>query len=219
MSHRMLLGWVLAAVLAGPAGAQEQAPPPARLPPPIPDEVAPRPTPLAPPPGVGLPSAPPACEKTSQSFQLHWIERSVPGQRMVLRELTTQEVRENLELGWHEESVVRTETTVKPREILKEVTTCTMKPVVKTDPATGCQSVVLEPVTEVKVIKEVVYDIVPEQKVQVVRRPYLKSDLKPVQVKRWHIDHQPEVRIERSGILVPVETRERILTPPGCAGN
>jgi hypothetical protein len=196
------LAVVLLAFVARPGQAQEVGQSPPAVPPIL---AAPCPEP-----------GPPPCEKTRTEYRIHWLPREVPVEKLTLREAVTKEPRTNLELGWQEEKVVRTELKLKPREVVKEVTRCTVQPVTETDPCTGCPTVVFKPVTEVKLVKEVVFDAVPEEKVYTIRRPCLKPVEKVYSVKHWELECTPGTRRERFGILIPTEVTERVLTPPPC---
>jgi hypothetical protein len=206
---------VVVSLAARPCQAQEKpVGTPERLPAAVP---APAELPVAP-----LSSAPCACpvEKIHTTYQLHWLERDtpVPMEKLSLRAESTQEVRAVPELDWVETTEVRTEIVLKPREILKEVTVCTVKPEKITDPATGCCSTVMQPVTEVKQVKETVFDMVREEKLVKVRRPVLKSTDRVFDVKHLVLDRQVEMRKERYGVLVPSQVTERILVPPAACG-
>lgn len=204
--------WLLSAVAAGvlivPCQAQEKP----AAPPPV--EVLPAPTPEG---------APPACgyiESCKTTWQLHWLEREVPGvvSKPVLREVTTPCTKPSFEIEWNQAVVTKTEVVLKPREIVKEVTICTQKPKVVKDPCTGCSTVIFEPVTETKLVKEITYCLESEEKTVTVRTPFLKPVEIPIVRKSLVLDHECEnvVRRERFGVLVPVEIKERKPCAPPC---
>jgi hypothetical protein len=116
-------------------------------------------------------------------------------------------------LAWCEEKHVQTELVLKPREICREVTTCTMKPVKSVDPATGCEVIHMEPVTETAKVKEIVFDTVTEEKTFIVRRPYLKPIEEKYAVKTLCLERSTVegTRRERYGILVPTTIIDRVV--------
>ncbi len=205
--------WVL------PAWADE---PPVRLPesvpPPIPaPEAMPAPLPAPAPEACPAPCVP-ECLKVRTTYRLHWLERDVPFSRekYEVKEIVNDDIKCYLDLDYTETTNVKTELVLKPREVLKEVTCCTQKPISTVDPCTGCPKICYEPVTETKTVKEIVYDLVPEEKVYKTRTAYLKPKEQPIHVKTLALQCTTEcgVRKERFGVVVPCEETERILTPP-----
>jgi hypothetical protein len=190
-----------------PCPAQEAKPP----------EPLPAPADLAPKPCL-VPVT--ECKTT---YKLHWLEREVPHTKMELKlreESAGQEHRIEYEIDWTEEKCLRTETTYKPREIVKDVTVCTSVPEKVCDPVTGCCKVILKPVTEVKQVREIVFEPVTEQKEYVLRRPCLKPVDRVFTLKKLCLDIVPKTEnfIERFGVLAPVEITETKLVPaaPCC---
>lgn len=214
------LAVVAAGLLAWPCAAQESPNPKAEvLPPPKADALA--------------PAVPPGCacvEQHKTTYELHWVERQVPCTvtTMETREVSTPCVRPTLKLEFQTEQRVKTEMILQPREILKEVTCCTKKPIASVDPCTGCPTIVFEPVTETKVVKEIVYDLVPQEKVYTVQTGLLVPTEEAVVRKSLVLDVRTDsvLRKERIGVLVPCEITERkfippppqpACPPPGCA--
>lgn len=204
---KRLMAGLAATMLALPCLAQETLPTPTPLPKPAQVE--------APPCGMV------ECKK--QTYQLHWLERDVPcvEAKPVLKEVKTDCVKQSLEIDYNTHSKVCTEMILKPCEVIKEVTICTQKPRVVTDPCTGCSSVVFDPVTETKQVKEITYQLVPQEKVVMVRTPFLKPVEIPIVRKSLVLEYPVETttRRERFGVLVPVEITERkpaCPCQPGC---
>ena len=202
--------WIFSGLFLGlsalPCPAQEEPPPAAETPLPAP------PTP-APAGSCGF------VESCKTTYQLHWLERQVPGveTKHVLREVVTPDTKCGLELHYNQEQRVRHDMALKPCEVMKEVTICTQKPIVTVDPCTGCSTVTFQPVTETKLVKEISYQLVPEDKVVTVQTPFLKPTEIPIGRKTLVLDTtcEPVIRRERFGVLVPVEIKERKpLCPP-----
>jgi hypothetical protein len=175
---------------------------------------------------VPKPAGPPTCgfvETHKTTYQLHWLERKVPGCETThkLREVITPSTKCGLALEWNYEVRSRTEMVLKPCEVTKEVTICTQKPIVKVDPCTGCSTVIFEPVKETKLVKEITYQLVCEEKQVTVRTPFLRPTEEPIGIKTLVLDSEtkPVIRTERFGVLVPVEITERkpiCAPPPPC---
>jgi hypothetical protein len=93
-----------------------------------------------------------------------------------------------------------------------------MEPVTVKDPVTGCRTTEWKPVTEVKLVKDIVFETCPEEKVYTVRYPYLKPVEKIYTYKKLALETQPELRKEIFGVLVPCEVTEKIpiCPPPAC---
>jgi hypothetical protein len=205
----MLLGaaGILAAAL--PCLAQEKPERPAQ------EKAAPVPEQL--PPVVEIQSVPGGhgCDCPAP-WKALWVERDVPLQTLVPREVITEEKQKTLEVLYREEKRTFTEVVIKPREIQTQVTTCRMRPVTVTDPCTGHCTTVLQPVTEVKQVKETIYEAVPEKKVVTVRVPYLKEVDVLVPAKTLLLEQRTEMRVEGYGVKVPAERipKDRVLVAP-----
>jgi hypothetical protein len=201
----MFPGWVLGvlALAALPCPAQEGKTEPKALPAPV-ETAAEQPC---------------MKERTYATYRLHWVERDAPpAEKLVTREVTNQEPVCTWELDWREEKHVHTELVLKPREIVKEVVCCTTEPVTTKDPVTGCRVTEWKPVRDVKLVKEIVFEACPEEKIYAVKYPYLKPVEKIYTTKRLVLESQPERRVEVHGVLVPCEVTEKILVcpPPAC---
>lgn len=201
MHGKMLHGLVLGCLSLAPLAGQAQEKPiskPELLPAPTESSAQPCPT----------------CEKKYTTYKLHWLERDgAPAPVLKLKELTNQEPVCTYELDWREEQRIKTEIVLKPREIVKEVTTCTMEPKTVIDPVTGCRSVEWKPVTETKLVKDIVFDACPEDKIYTVKFPYLKNVDKIYTYKKFYLEHDLEKRVEKYGVLVPIEVTEKV---PQC---
>lgn len=200
MKTWMLTG-LAAGLLALPCAAQEQLPPPKE----------------------NAETPPPACnyvESCKTTYQLHWLEREVPCvvNKPVLKEVTRPCFKPSYEIEWNQAVVTKTELVLKPREVIKEVTICTQVPKVVKDPCTGCSTVIFEPVTETKQVKEITYCLDTQEKTVGIRTPFLKPVEIPTVIKSLVLEYETEavVRKERFGVLVPVEIKERKPCPPPC---
>lgn len=196
MKH-ILISALVAGALAVPALADET--PPETLPPPAP-----------------APAPAPACgmtEKCKTSYNLHWLEREVPHTQTKynLRDVVTPATKHGLEIEYKKEQRTRTVMVLKPQEVVKEVTVRTQIPKVVKDPCTGCATVVFEPFTETKQVKERCYCLVPEEQVYTVQTGCLKEVDKPIGIKTLALDCVTETvtKKERFGVVVPVEIKER----------
>src|SRR5262245_59079600 len=112
MKIRMLSG-VAAGILAAalPCPAQEKLPPPPERP--APEKAAPAPEQL--PPAVELQSVPPAdgCDGPAPPCKVLWVERPVPLQTLVPREVITEQKQKTLEVLYREEKRTFTEVVIK----------------------------------------------------------------------------------------------------------
>lgn len=111
-------------------------------------------------------------------------------------------------------------TVLKPREITHEETVCCTEPVTTTDPATGCQTTCLQKVTRTRMVKDVVFDAVPEvQKVTV-----MVARLEPVteEVKHKYTLYQWKTDMVKKGCAISVpgaivpDTQSCIVAPKPC---
>jgi hypothetical protein len=222
--------WMFSGLFLGltalPSVAQEPPPLPegSQLPATPPEKLVPPPAPLAE-PGCGSD----IIECIKHTWNLHWLERQVPGVAIKheLKEHICPDTKPGFELLYNQEQCIRHEMALKPCETVKEVTICTQKPIVTVDPCTGCSTVTFQPVTEVKLVKEITYQLVPEDKVVTVQRPFLKPVEIPIGRKTLTLETtcEPVIRKEIFGVLVPVEIKERKkpcppvplpLPTPGC---
>jgi hypothetical protein len=203
---------ILAAAL--PCLAQEQVAPAPEQPPP--EKAAPAPDRLPPVveiqtvPGVG------GCDCPAPPWEARWVERQVPIHTLVPREVITPQKQKILEVRYRDEKCAVTEVVIKPREIQTPVTSCRMQPVTVTDPCTGHCTTVMQPVTEVKLVKETVFEAVPEKKELTVPVPYLKEVEIEVPARTLLLEQRTELRLEGYGVKVPGEVipKDRVLVAP-----
>lgn len=148
-----------------------------------------------------------------RTWNLHWLERQVPGVAIKheLKEHICPDTKPGLELHFNQQQRIKHEMVLKPCENVKEVTICTQKPIVTVDPCTGCSTVTFQPVTEVKLVKEITYQLVPQDTVVTVQTPFLKCTEIPIGRKTLTLETTVEnvIRKEIFGVLVPVEIKER----------
>jgi hypothetical protein len=159
--------------------------------------------------------AEPPCTTCGEStrFRVEYLKRDTSVPQLRTRDLDTQAARTTLELDPCKQKRVRTELVLRPREVVKEVTECTFQPVTKRDPITGCETVVLQPVTEVKRVAIIVYDLCPEEVPVTVTTFGLKPKTETVVERRLGLDCVPEKRTETRGVLLPTIRKERLIDP------
>jgi hypothetical protein len=217
MTKLRALPCLLVGVLAwtAPAGAQEKEglPSPKELPP----IVEKGPVVEAAPPPV-TPGCDAACHPP---FKVLWVETATPLQVLVPREVITTEPRKALEIEYREEKRVVTEIVMKPREVEEAVPCTIVCPVKVVDPHTGECSTVMQPVTEVKIVKRTVFEPAPEERTIIVRVPALKSVDVMTPQKTILLEYRTDMLRGGYGIRVPAEEEPRkpefILAPkPPC---
>ncbi len=175
----------------------EKMPPPAEVPPPLP----------GPPLGPIFPDgcAPPIIEKTIPHIQVllvpHESATTMPAWK--LRDVDLGCAPGGPVLDFHEEKQVVTEMVLKERQIDQQVVCDETRPVTVTDCMGHCHTEYqLCPV--VKVVKVTVFEPVPEQRIVLVRVPYLKPG-PPLKVQKVAVDE----------ITVPaIERRFEVITTP-----
>jgi hypothetical protein len=205
----------LPAVMAGllalgalPGAAQEKQKP----------EVLPEPE--QPHPAVPVqPAMPASCgaDCARPGFKVLWVEREVPIQILVPREVITPVPSTTVEVAYRDEKRLVTEFALKPREVEKPVTVCTLKPVTVTDCHTGQCSTVMQPCTQVKMVKTTEFVAVPEEKAVVVKVPYLKLVEVTIPHKNILLEYRTDLRKEGGAIRVPcpdLVPQERMLLAP-----
>jgi hypothetical protein len=165
MKRRIIvcLTTALLALAVRPGMAQQEVPPGRAPVPTLPAAPLPVAVPQA------APTVPPGC-----GVRVLWLDHLEPVQRLVPREVVTEERQPSLEVAYREEKRVVTEVVVKSREVERLVSCTVLKPVTETCPETGQCTTVLKPCTEVKPVKELEYYAVPEERTVVVSVPYLK---------------------------------------------
>jgi hypothetical protein len=161
----------------------------------------------------------PGCEESHPSLNVLWMEQRVPVQVLVPREVVTEVLRPSYEIIYRLEKRTVTNVVMKSREVLREVPKTTMVPCTETDPHTGHCSTVLKPVVEMTVRKDVEFYAVPEEKVELVKVPYLREVEEKVRRKTVLLESLTEM--QRRGYAVPVPGPEvrppQWLAAPGCA--
>jgi len=68
------------------------------------------------------------------------------------------------DVDYDDKEITVTEMVLKPRDITKEVTYCTTEPVTTTDPVTGHCTTSMQEVTRTKMVKDTIFEYVPEQR-------------------------------------------------------
>jgi hypothetical protein len=136
-------------------------------------------------------------------FRVLWVEREVPIQTLVPREVTTFIPITTFEVAYRPEKRVVTELTMKPREVERPVTSCTVKPVTVTCPTTGTCSTVMQPCTEVKMVKQTEYVAVAEQREITVQIPFLRTVETKVPRTDVILEYRTELRKVPGLVKVP----------------
>lgn len=107
-----------------------------------------------------------------------------------------------------------------PREVEREVTCCKMVPVACTDPCTGCSYTVCKPQYVTTKVKQIVCDLVPEQREIVVNVCNYRQEERTIQCKRVVIDYKPETVTRKvyDCVKVPYQTtiKVAVCTPVAC---
>jgi hypothetical protein len=107
-----------------------------------------------------------------------------------------------------------------PREIERVVTCCKMVPVTCTDPCSGCCYTVCKPEYYTTKVKQIVCDLVTEQKEIVVNVCNYRPEERTIQVKRCVIDYKPETVVRKvyECFKVPYQTTIKVpvCTPVVC---
>lgn len=171
------LATVLLALAARPGAAQQLPAEPEPVAPPRPaqevppgTERVPSPTPAENPPPAEAPTLPPGC-----GVRVLWLDHWVPVERLVPREVITEERRPSLEVAYREEKRTVIETVLKSREVERLVPCAVLKPVTETCAETGQCTTVWKPCTEMKPVKELEYYAVPEPRTIVVQVPFVRA--------------------------------------------
>jgi hypothetical protein len=201
---KRISAWLTVALLAGAAGsglAQELPPGTERAPVPVPNELPAAPAPVATPAPVVAPALLP--EAGCCPNRVLWMEHLVPVHTLAPREIITEERRPTLEVAYRDEKQVVTELVVHTREVEKLVPCTVLKPVTQTCPETGQCTTVLEPCTEMKVVKETEYYSVPEQKTIVVPVPYLRPAELIVPRKAIALEYHTAFNKTEEPIVIP----------------
>ena len=151
---RMLTILVLAAA-AMPAAAQEQAPAKPEM---------------LPPPEAKLPTEPCCGNKVL------WVDYWVPVQTLYARDYVAKETCGTWTVKYKEEEQTFIETVLRPRQIDKEVTCYVSEPITTIDPATGCTKTSMQQVPHTRIVKETIFEAVPEKRTIKVAKAYLAPD-------------------------------------------
>jgi hypothetical protein len=131
--------------------------------------------------------------------------------------VVAQERRPTLEIAYREEKRVFIETVMKPREVEREVACATVQTVTEVDPHTGCAVVLSKPCTEIKRVKETVYEPATEERVVIVRTPYLRRVDVVVPRKTLILEYRTDMQRQEYPVRVPCAdwvNRDRVLQAP-----
>jgi hypothetical protein len=213
---RQIVAFLTAALLglvARPGMAQQELPPGRAPVPPRPvEQLCPAPLPVTAP--EAAPVAPPGC-----GVRVLWLNHLEPVQRLVPRQVVTEERRPTLEVAYRDETRVITEVVVKSREVERQVPCTVMKPVKETCPETGQCTTVWTPCTELKTVKEVEYYAAPEERKILVSVPYLKPAEIVVPRKTVVLEYLTTMQKRQEAVVIPgpegVPT-PYVLAPQAC---
>jgi hypothetical protein len=197
-----LLAWA-----GRPASAQELIPPP-----PQEKQVEKVPPPL-------LAPLEPGCDHSHPGVKILWMERQVPIQVLVPREVVVPQKRPTLVVDFKPQKREITEIVLKPREVTREIPFTTMKPCVEVCPETGHCTTVMKPCTEMRVVKDVVFYSAPVKRTIVVPVPFVKEVEEIVPTRTIILEYKTELQRCPGAISVPTppEPQTRwLLGPQGC---
>jgi hypothetical protein len=185
------LAAALLALAARPGAAQERPPVTGAVPPPA---------------TVTLPAVPapaPAPDTHCGTNRVLWMERQVPVQTLVPREIITEQRTPTLEVAYREENRVVTELVVRSRQVERQVPCTVMKPVTETCPETGECTTVWKPCTEIRTVQEPEYYSVPETRTVVVRVPYLRPAELIVPRRTIALEYHTALQIRDEPVVIP----------------
>jgi hypothetical protein len=152
-------------------------------------------------------------------FKVLWAEHDVPIQRLEPREVITEIKRPTYVIEYKEVKKQVTDIVIKTREVTREVPCTTMQPCTVTDPHTGHCSTVWQPVTEIKVVKEMECSSVPETREVTVQVPYLKQVEEIVPQKTIILEYKTVMQKRGCPVVVPggAVLRDRwLVAEPPC---
>ncbi len=210
MRTQLVLGVVIGVFAGGglPCPAQERTTLPELVPPPKKEPL----------PGVALEAAPCATDcALKPSSKVLWVEREVPIQVLRGREVVTTVPTTTFEVAYREKKHTVTEMVLEPRVVERPVVSATVKPVTVTDPCTGKCSTVMQPCTEVKMVKQTEFVAVPKEKVLIERVPYLKTVEIQVPQKTVIFEYHTEMKKVGGPVRVPAGNEvlpDRMLLAP-----
>jgi hypothetical protein len=151
------------------------------------------------------------------SWRVEYLTDDVKVPKLATREDVHTETQLFHELQEHKTTHSCVENVLRPRYILRDCIEHTFKPEAVVDPVTGCKRYVLKPVTEVRQVRTVVYDLCPEEKAYTVTTYSLKPVEKQVLVKRLVPECKTEDRKITRGVLIPSICVDRdVQVSPPC---
>jgi hypothetical protein len=170
---------------------------------------------------VELPSCLPGwpecgCGKTRTKFKIEYIlEQQVTKPVLELKPGCTviQQKTEYKIVPSHTEQRCKTEFVMEPKEVVKEVRICTYKPIKTIDPCTGCMKIHLEPVFDVKIVKETVFVLCPKTKIETYQKSCLVPEIKTEIYQKARLECSTKTETYNKGILIPTHETERVLIP------
>jgi hypothetical protein len=104
-----------------------------------------------------------------------WVDYWVPVQTIYARDYVTTEKCGTWTVKYKEEEQTFIETVLRPRQVDKEVTYYTSEPITTTD-ATGCAKTCMQQVPHTKIVKETIFEAVPEKRTIKVAKAYLAPE-------------------------------------------
>jgi len=147
------------------------------------------------------------------------MDRLVPIQRLVPREVITEVRTPGQEVAYREEKRVITEMVVKSREITRQVPCTVMKPVVEDCAETGKCTTVMKPCVEMKTVKDVEFYTEPVERTLVVPVPYLRPVEVVVPRRTIVLEYKTILEKRQQAVIVPAEIppERMVITPkPAC---
>ena len=155
----------------------------------------------------------PGCDRGG--MKVIWAERECPVRVLVAREIISPVKHKTFVIAYRPEKRIVVDYVVKSREVEKAIECPSLKKVQVTDPATGQCSTVEQPSTEVRIIKELEYRTVREEREIVTQIPYMKEVEEIVPRKDVVMEYRTEMKKEKFPILVPdLVAKKRIFRAP-----
>ncbi len=150
------------------------------------------------------PAAPcgPACAP-KPGFKVMWVERDEPIQVLVPREVVTLVPSTTIEVAYREEKRTVTEMVLQPREVERPMTVSVLKPVTVTCSTTGECRTVMQPCTDVKMVKQTEFVAVPVRRELIEKVPFLRTVEIQVPRKTLILEYKTEMRKVPSAVKVP----------------
>jgi hypothetical protein len=149
-----------------------------------------------------------------------WMEKQYPVTTLVGREVITKKKHPTLEVAYREEKRTLIDMVIKQREVEKVVPCPILVPCTEIDPHTGCPVTIYKTVMTHKVVKDTVFETVPEKKVVTVKVPYLKHSEEIIPHKTIIFEARTHLQKKECPVVIPAappgKTQVLIAPEPPC---